>query len=195
MPEFKDLLNQLALMVKQCLKFLDALGFGLKHKIMFPIGECYQILWSVVILNAIKMMHDPAIRQGFIMSLFPYKYMFKHIIGFSSSGMVGGINIDISERGFNSTASPVVVFFAPCEQIKTRSTTLCCGGTRFPTVNAGVVVYFIPYCRRFLSASGAKLKVTTANLKRCIAKLAYLISHNLIIPHGEHYVTTLSRFN
>lgn len=77
------------MIIKQCLKFLDASSFCLEDKIMFCARQCHKIAGSVIIFNAIKMMNMPTLWHWFIMGLFPYYNMFLNITIFIGTGMLG----------------------------------------------------------------------------------------------------------
>ena len=72
-------LKELMLVVEHSLKFLDTLSFRRKNKFMLSLRQGFKITRSVIILNPIKMVNNPAFRQWLIVSLFPNKKMFTDI--------------------------------------------------------------------------------------------------------------------
>ena len=77
-------LEELMLIIKKCLKFLDAFGFSLKNKIMFLVRQSYQITRAIIASNPIKMMNYPTIRKSFVVCFFPNQDMFKDITSTSA---------------------------------------------------------------------------------------------------------------
>ncbi len=102
--------------IKQGFKFLDAFSFSLKHKIMLLVGQTEQVLGSVIILDTIKMMDYPSLRQRFAVSFFPDKNMLTNIAISISSLMVRSMNKDISRASYLPTF-PIMMFGFPLNQM------------------------------------------------------------------------------
>lgn len=101
-------LEQLALLSKQCLQFLDALCLSLKEKIMFTAGHRYEVFGSVIIPNTIKMMNNPSFRQWLVMNLLPHQNMFKDIMSSLICSRVVRCpdhNISVTMHGFTTFPS------------------------------------------------------------------------------------------
>jgi len=102
------------LTIKQSFQLLNTLGFGLKHKVMFLVRKSYQIAWAVISLNAIKVMHYPALRQWLAMRLLPNNNMFSDIAISIGSWMLRSPQKHIS-TAFHPSALPIRVFVSlPC---------------------------------------------------------------------------------
>jgi hypothetical protein len=67
------------LAIKQSLNLLYAFCLSLKHSLVFPIWQGYQISWAVIIFNPIQMVNNPPLGQGFPMRTFPCQPMFPNI--------------------------------------------------------------------------------------------------------------------
>lgn len=89
-------LEKLRLSIKQCFKFLDALGLGRENLKMFLAGKRNKIYWAIVSLDSIKMMYHPSFWKLFTVNHFPNKDMLKDIATASSSMMPMTPDINIS---------------------------------------------------------------------------------------------------
>jgi len=124
--------KELSLTVKQGFKFLDALGFGLKHAVMLPVRHSNKIYGSVIMLDAVQMMDYPTWRQRFSMRLLPDKNVLKDIYPsftrtFWCSGMFRASYIDIPSMNITSTLPTRVLLstlsFHPLDVIVHRTFT------------------------------------------------------------------------
>ena len=89
-------LDELVLITKNSLKFLDAFRFSLKNKAMLSTGQSLQIANSIVSFNAIQVMNYPMFRQSFPISLFPDKDVFGNVTLFIRSWVFWFIDISIA---------------------------------------------------------------------------------------------------
>ena len=96
--------QKLVLIIEKCLQLLNALCFGSKNATMFSIRHGKQILDSVIIPNAIKVMNCPSLWQKFTIGLLPYKSMFMHISTFISPRVVRDFYSCIPTRVYYSFA-------------------------------------------------------------------------------------------
>jgi len=113
------------LIIKQSLKLLYSLSLSLKDKVVLLVRQGYQIARSIIVLNSVKVMNNPAFRQRFAVSFFPYKDMLKDVATFISSRMVWFKNTNItpcSASQSNSSTFPVGMIFTPLMFARTRLT-------------------------------------------------------------------------
>lgn len=78
-------LKELPLGVNSSFQFLYPFRFGLKQEIMLLVRHCLKVLKSIIILNPIKVVNYPSVRQELTIGLFPNKPMFGNVtlpIGF-----------------------------------------------------------------------------------------------------------------
>lgn len=117
----QDYLNKLRLSLKQCFKFLNTPSLSLKYKIMFLARQCHQVIYSVIILNTIKVMYNPALGQIFPVCFFPNKNVLWNIYPMYVSRMPWTINPNISHLTFCFASLPIWVLRTPPVVSKTSN--------------------------------------------------------------------------
>lgn len=148
------------MIIKQCLKLLNTLGFSLKNKVVFLIREGYQISRSVVILDSIQVVNEPTFRQAFVIRFFPNHNMFLNMTPFSSAWMFWHIYTYITPVTFCTTTFPKGRVFSsifgkflsyiwafPALYRSTSPTSNCIVATWLATVNAGMFMLLLPSLR------------------------------------------------
>lgn len=126
-------------MVKQCLKFLDAFSFSLKHQMMCLGRKGNKITMSIIRFNSIEMMNMPIRGQGFSISFFPYYNVFPDISPSVSSGVFWFLYENISPLHHAPTPpirimfplKPIGVFLAMLGIRVNKSTTNLASGVMF----------------------------------------------------------------
>jgi len=108
--------NKLALTIEQGFKFLNTLSLSLKHKVVFFIRQGLKIADAVVVLDSIKMVHYPALRQWLFICLLPYKMMLKNI-SVSCPRVFRIMQIYISRFALKSATFPTTVL-CPLDRIR-----------------------------------------------------------------------------
>lgn len=83
------------MIIKQGLKFLNTLSFGLENKKVFSTGQTHQINRAVVATNPVQVVNNPTLRQWLAVSLLPDKKMFCHIALTICSRMFGFKELNI----------------------------------------------------------------------------------------------------
>ncbi len=87
--------DELPLTFKGCFQFLYSFHKLRNESIVFSIWHSYQITWSIIRFDSVKVMNNPAFRQCLAMSLFPDKNVFRNITSLVRSLVFGGIYIHI----------------------------------------------------------------------------------------------------
>jgi len=153
-------LKKLFLPIKECFKFLNAFGFGLKNKIMFFIRQGFQIHKSIVRWVPIKMMYYPAFRQWLSIRLFPNIDMFKDIARFCSPWIIRFPQKDIAIGRFN----PATLGMRRAVAFSGASLAYnIFRGTGISTINALIPVAFIPSLGSFLRATLPVRRIFTSS--------------------------------
>ena len=103
------------MLFKKSLKFLNALGFSLKDKIMLFVRQTHKIARAVIVFNAVKMMNYPSFWQKLIVCFLPNKDMLSNIVSPVGSGMVRSIDNNITTRQY-STALPIMALLSSMDR-------------------------------------------------------------------------------
>ena len=129
--------QKLALVIEKCLQFLNALSFDSENKVMFLTRHSSEINNPVIVSNSVEVVNVPSLWKWFIISLLPYKYVFRNISRLACSRMVGAFYSYISVVVISATF-PRIMSFAPSVFPMTTSTS-CRFISRksFATINAG----------------------------------------------------------
>ena len=129
--------QKLVLIIEKCLQFLNTLCLGSKHKVMFFTRHSSEIDNPVIVSNSIQMVNVPSLWKRFIISLLPYKYVFRNIPRLACPKMVGAFYSYISMVVISATF-PCIMSFAPSVFPMTTSTSYrFISRKSFTTINAG----------------------------------------------------------
>ncbi len=107
------MLDKLALLPKQRLEFLDALGFSSHYRSVLPIRESDEVDRSVVSLLAVQVVNDPAVRQDCVVGLLPNNDVLLNVPARGCPRMVRGVDGDVSLIVGGSPAFPEGGVFTP----------------------------------------------------------------------------------
>ena len=188
--------------VKQRFQFLNTLRFGLKDKVMFSIRQGYQVLKAVIILDPVKMMNKPTLRQKLPIGFFPNKNVLTDISVPIGSWVFRSGNKNISTALY-SAPLPIVVFlpkfdkvahFAVCPSALSFATWTSLsseGYCRCATVKAQMVRMLSGFMGTVRTPLGASLYRFTAIWTRVLIPFVKfnlsLVSHNHIISQLPIY--------
>jgi len=178
-------LKQLRCSIKGSLKLLDALRLSLEDKRMLHRRQGNKITDSVIGFNSIKMMYDPTLRQGFIMSLFPNNDVFWYPVVFRSR-MPRTINPDVTMAIKSTPSFPICMFATPVyfPWLGLPSVLPCtCDATLSPvTSNRLFAIYAValysPFAMAVLPSLFRRTMMTITTFYNVTANITY--SHNKV---------------
>ena len=143
--------QKLVLIIEKCLQFLNALSFGSKNAAMSSIRQSKQILNSVIITNAIKVMNRPSFWQKLIIGLLPYKSMLLHISTSISPGIIRNFYFCISAGVYYSFAYITLTPLQIARSTPFRLTWYSCA-TVLAMVRSHIVIFRSCWLHPFLSS-------------------------------------------
>ena len=143
-------------MIKQGFQFLNTLCLSLKDKRVFPVRKGNKIHRTIVVLDSVKMVNNPAIRQRLIVNLLPNKNMLHDIARTTCVMMRRLVNQNISSFISYSTTFPLWVFFRGA-----ISQMLCMTST---TSFRSSIAHFITTLRTDASSFGVSHNISSTRL-------------------------------